>query len=91
MKTIDENTFDNIYCELKASMRELNVRNQTFEQAVNEKENSIVLAKLKARCGEMMLYIGGISETLRLIGFNVEFDIQSTKIDTHYYNNVKIS
>ena len=91
MKTIASDAIENIYCELKASMRELNINNQTFEEANSKNEPDLTLAKLKSRSNEMIRYIGGIAETLRLLGFNVEFDIQSTQNDTHYYKNVKIS
>ena len=79
MKTVTTDFIDNIYCELKASMRELNIKNQTFEEANAKNHDDFTLAKLKGRTFEMIRYIGGIAETLRLLGFNVEFDIQSTK------------
>lgn len=91
MKTVTTDFIDNICCELKASMRELNIKNQTFEEAIAKNHDDFTLAKLKGRTFEMIRYIGGIAETLRLLGFNVEFDTQSTQNDIHYYKNVTIS
>lgn len=92
MKTIDLNKIQTIIDEIRYSMKDLNIRNEIFDQMVKENNHDdYCMAKAQSRCLEKIHYIGGLSEALRFIGFNVEFSIRTEPTGSHYYESVKVS
>ena len=86
------NKIQDIIEEIEYSMREERIRATTYSDALIRGEDLFVCESAKRRMNEMIQYIGGLSEALRLLGHSVTFDITNGAFDmVYYYNSVNVA